>query len=245
VGPLSPRIRSGTISLAAIPLAACLAVPPPTGAGGDGSPADLEGDVLYLSFDGPEPLTYAPGATALASAPDGFLVPGRYGDGFDADAAWLGIADLGAAAGPPMTIEAWIYPRSEGCRVILGDASNGGPPDLQLRLTTMGNVSFKSSGAATPTIEVTSSVAVAELETWTHIAVTWDGTTASYYRGGFFADAKPMEVSDWDDDGAPFAAGIVSDGTCPARGILDELKVSSDVKSADQIQASMFHDPTR
>lgn len=124
----------------------------------------------------------------------GGYVPGKYGKGYNFDKADTKI-DAGSGAslddlknGAGLTAEAWIYPKSVGEQtanggVIIGKAT--GPTNTVangwfLLLTTSNAIKFTADGS-TDLVRTTGTTAgnVVTLNTWNHVAVTWDGSVTA------------------------------------------------------------------
>jgi hypothetical protein len=147
-------------------------------------------------------LTYVPVpgvADVSANANNGallggiFLGGGKYGSAldFDGTSSRVVIPDNGVGLTSPFTLEAWVKPTvNTGSQVIVAKEGsylmavrNG---TLQYAITTAGTGGYVNTGLAVPA------------GTWSHVAVTYDGTTALGYVDGV-ADSIP----DQDPDGGP------------------------------------------
>lgn len=87
--------------------------------------------------------------------------------------------DLGNSSkfqlGGSITLSAWIYVTSLGNYAIISQPNTGGHT---FQLTSGGELTFGSLGGTT----VTSSGASVPTSTWTHVAVSYDGTNAYFYK---------------------------------------------------------------
>src|SRR4051812_22740656 len=92
-----------------------------------------------------------------------------------------------------ITFEAWVNPHSTKCNTILskGDGGNGSLTDFIIQVgydgTTCGvmDVSFFGVGAWD------ASITKVALNTWTHVAVTFDGTNKLFYINGVLDRTVP------------------------------------------------------
>ncbi len=78
---------------------------------------------------------------------------------------------------------------------------------------------------------------------WIHLAVTWDGKDARFYRNGSLAATEPFSPTPCRVE-RPLYIGGTGVGLLPFHGWLDDVKISSYVKSESEIKASLDHDPT-
>lgn len=73
------------------------------------------------------------------------------------------------------------------------------------------------------------------LNTWTHIAVTYDGSTLRGYVNGRFTDDTSTSIN-VKDISADFAIGAYSSGSSYFKGAIDEVKIYPYASSAEQIK---------
>ena len=117
-------------------------------------------------------------AGAVASAPN-------YGGAFDGVDDVVRVSDVAALDFTnALTIEMWVYPTA------FDHVGGGMLPNLlnkaeyRLRSDNIGSSLSLVLADATPTIVTEATLSMA-LNTWTHIAVTWDGSVAQFYKNGW------------------------------------------------------------
>lgn len=103
--------------------------------------------------------------------------------------------------------------------------------DYQLGVTSGRTVAFRAQG----TIVIATSI-IMPVDTWTHLAVTYDGTTCKFYRNGVLAQTES----------APGALGnsmnemrIGRGSADPGSGLIDEVRLWNVVRTEAQISADM------
>ncbi len=82
-----------------------------------------------------------------------------------------------------------------------------------------------------------------ESGTWIHLAVTWDGEEARFYRDGTLWATEPLAAEPCPLEG-PLLLGATAPGVGHLAGWLDDVKLSNYIKSEAEIQDSRAHDPT-
>lgn len=88
---------------------------------------------------------------------------------------------------------------------------------------------------------VTTSQTSVALDSYTHVAVTWDGAEVRFYVNGSLADAAPFAFTSCELGGfRSWYIGRRNDGSRFFSGHIDELKVSRYAKTEAEI--SMSHD---
>ncbi len=123
---------------------------------------------------------------------------GRYAgaalfDGGDALSLTTSAGSINFNGSQAFTLGAWVYRTGEGTVLSKWSESAGG---LRLSLTGSGSIEItNSTGTA-------SSAGTVNLDTWTHIAVSYDGSQAAFYINGTQAGANA-----WSNDPS-FAEGI-------------------------------------
>ena len=125
---------------------------------------------------------------ATATPPAVYSIGYYTGDGSD-DYVNLGTSDMFIEA-KPMSIVAWIYPETLGGnslgRIVMKRNSEATNTGISLSIAANYAVDFRVSG--TTTLDHKTSTGRYPQNTWTHIAVSWDGTTEAdnaplYYNG--------------------------------------------------------------
>lgn len=145
-------------------------------------------------------------------------------------------AELNAAG--PITIEAWVKrDAANRYETLLG---NGHASSYWLGFTASGKLRFSAHG--NDPVDSNASVGAGA---WNHVAVSYDGTTRSFYINGALdkvstAGSGPLAPApsgralgigfDADDDFAPNYFG----------GLIDNVRIWSGVRTPDLIQATMF-----
>ncbi len=139
----------------------------------------------------------------------------------------------------PFTLGAWVYRQGGGTLISKWSDSTSGQQDLRLSLSGSGQIVLDSS---TSSAGSSSSVAA---DTWTHVAVSYNGTQAAFYING-----APAGTSTWSDNptfGAgtspsPVMVGAYQGASAPAgffSGRLDEVAVFDRALSEQEIQTRL------
>jgi hypothetical protein len=226
--------------LVSAPLAtACLSVP-------ESDPIDAQGNLVYLPFEGAAAaslVNLADGDRATVRAAEFGEGEPRHGQALVAGAVLLD--DLPAGLRPPLTIEAWIRTASEdvNCLVVLSNAD----------FERQADVAFEVRGDGLLSLGTVDNVRAVAFDTdpvgddrWHHVAVTWDGEPGTDGAVAFFVDAVEqapltLTVPSDDADHGDYAVRERRDAAaeCVANGAIDEVKLSSRIKTQAEIEASM------
>jgi chitodextrinase len=159
-----------------------------------------------------------------------------------------GSGDLANLYNSGMTVMAWIYPTATGGHIIDKDNKVVGGWRLDMETNTVG---FYVAEGQTDVIRESASTIV--LNTWQHVAVTWDGSTSGgnihIYINGVLADGTSQDGTGpfGSDAAAPFTiANRPYDAAVGFTGVIDEVRVYNKVLSASEIQtiASDTQPPT-
>jgi hypothetical protein len=151
----------------------------------------------------------------------------------DADGSHLRVANA-PALNPTggITIEAWIRPTSfDDFPTIVGKQFSTG---YWLGLNGVGRIRYYASGSGTSR----DGVRAVPLGQWTHVAVTFDGTTRRYYIDGALdlsqstPDALPINVE-------PLGIGADSNGAFDFEGNLAEVRIWSIARTQDEIRRDL------
>jgi hypothetical protein len=143
-----------------------------------------------------------------------------------------------------ITLEAWIYPTFwkanpyEGC-VINKESSTGGDNGYMLRVGDNGKINFNIGSSGWN--ELTTDMNTLQLNTWQHIAATYNGTNMTIYKDGIavissnFTGAignsvNNLIIGDW---------ATLTWGTRNFPGRIDEVKIWNIAKSQNEIQSGM------
>ena len=164
---------------------------------------------------------------------------GKFGSAlsFDGTSSWVTIADansLDLTTG--MTIEAWVSPSSGTAwrAVVLKETSGG----LAYALYSANNGSRPAGFVhTTADVGVTGTAAV-PLNSWTHLALTYDGATLRMYVNGILVKS-----------GSASGAGVTSSGPVRIggdsvwgeyfRGLIDEVRIYNRALTGGEIQTDM------
>ena len=248
--------------VAALALAGCLNSPPASmdaggGADADAAPPDpavdiaLIGDLLTLDCNddgGSTLLLDRSGASRHADLGDGSRVEGAFGGGQAIGPATSIFLprdpDLGPQLNQGFTVEAYVWLASAGQVATIAGDHVAADPTLTFEVEVQNEVRIgyttNDSGVEEP---VSSAELELPLETWTHVAVTWDGSTLAFYLDGALVSTEPETAVI-----APVAdrrfvhIGSRADGSRRLVGAIDEVKISSYAKSEEQIAASKDFD---
>ncbi|MBS1583516.1 MAG: fibronectin type III domain-containing protein [Bacteroidetes bacterium] len=145
--------------------------------------------------------------------------------------------------GTKVTVEAWIYPtawRTESWRGNIINKEGAATQGYMIRCGANGTLSF-NIGDGTNWREVFSPVGALTLNTWQHVAGTYDGTTMRAYINGvevgsltasfsIASSPNPVIIGDW---------AVSSTGERCFPGKIDEVRVWNKTLSASTLQAHM------
>ena len=167
------------------------------------------------------------------------MATGKYGAAlaFNGANAWVTInaaPSLGVAGA--MTIEAWVNPSNgSGWRTVLLQETSG---NLAYALYSANSAS-RPAGYVRTTAEasVTGTAAVA-LNTWTHLALTYNGSALRFYRDGTLVRTTATTGVIAPERDRCGSAGIPS-GVRYFAGTIDEVRVYNRALTATEIQVDM------
>jgi len=244
-GSFTYTISDGQATASAVVRVTVAAPPPP--------PPPADGLVLALGFD------EVSGATATDSSPSGrngtitgaLRVPGKVGNAlsFDGIDDWVTVID--GAAGTPLdlttglTVEAWVNPAAMSGweTVVLKEAGT----NLMSYGLYAHDGAPRPGGVAAPAgyvrvagvDQAVRGISPLALNTWTHVATTYDGTTQRIYVNGTLVASRAQ-------------SGAIAVGNQPLRiggnasfageffqGLIDEVRVYNRARTEQQIQADM------
>ena len=134
-----------------------------------------------------------------------------------------------------MTVEAWVY-REDASRTE-AVLSHGGIADGFFFGFAGEKIRFGRSGG----FAVLSNDPVPSKQ-WTHVAVSYDGTTARFYVDGANAGAIPLQHSGWEGSHPLRLGATVGGGVARFRGSLDEVRLWSGARPASQIAGNRFRE---
>ena len=141
--------------------------------------------------------------------------------------------------GTQITLEAWIYPtawRTSSFEGTIINKESLASQGYMLRCGNNGQLSF-AFGNGTSFPEVQSAVGTLTLNTWQHVAATYDGTTMRIYRNGVQVGSLANTTS---IASSPVALTIGSSVSYPARtfaGRIDEVRIWNVARSAGELGA--------
>lgn len=238
---------------------------PDAAPGEDGGPPDPPpppdprfGNVLFYTFDGDigeVSMARDRGPHGLDGHYNGsFNTGGRYGQGHrlddgdgDTQQRVLRISDDSRLfLGNRLTIEAWISPSEDQDQAIFSDLDGTDAPDTEysFELTAGGGLAFYSNDdCADGELVAATDAAGVPVGTFTHVAVTWDGTDARFYVAGALVDTVPFASTPCEYPGLrAWFVGRRSGGANVFDGVIDEVKVSDYPKTEAEIRMSMEYD---
>lgn len=165
---------------------------------------------------------------------------GKFGGAlsFDGVNDWVTVADSASLdLSTRGTLEAWIAPTvTSGWRTALMKERSGG---LAYALYAHTPSNAPNSEVATTTAEesITATAPLA-LNTWTHLAVTWDGTTQRLYLNGVLNASRTLSGTLINTTGALRFGGNGVWGEWFS-GRLDEIRICNRALTASEIQTDM------
>jgi four helix bundle protein len=174
-------------------------------------------------------------------------VPGKIGQALEFNPNIENLVTMGAQdalfpEGQPVTISAWIKPRTEGanniCRIVDRGVTSAGP---LFGCTSFGGFRFQATGSAN--IQVSSATNILLFNQWQHVAMTWDGSTNAsgvhlYQNGEETAYSVQTNGSSLTNNSATSFAigGSVTTAARTFDGAIDEVRVYNRVLSSSEIK---------
>ncbi len=150
----------------------------------------------------------------------------------------LTVSDLGIDGSNPKTIEAWVYVRTFNAAGVISMGSTGTDGhDFTLRLTE-GNREWQAQfwGGGDIVFEVPDS-----FREWTHIAMSYDGTTVQIFANGVLLESEEVEL---DTQPGQFGLRLGKWYTFPYfHGSIRDVRVWNVARSESEIQATMNSSP--
>ena len=136
-----------------------------------------------------------------------------------------------------MTIEAWVYPEQNfddpaGCQTLMELEDQ---PGTSYWFGTCPKLRFQRSDG-------TFVESAAELRTyrWTHVAVSYDGTAATFYMNGKAVGSVPLPNNNNNFTVRTLEIGGTESAGAYYRGYIDEMRLWSVARSEDEIRSGIF-----
>ncbi len=141
---------------------------------------------------------------------------------------------LNLSGNDALTLEAWVRRTSNSpyWQVAFTKGSSGG--HYGLTTSGVGSLQFELSGN-----QLETSGGLIQLNTWTHIAGTWDGSTMRTYVNGVFQNSHSYSGS-MRPQNAPFVVGSSNAGSTIEswQGQIDEVRIWNTARSGAQIRST-------
>ncbi|HEY8147077.1 MAG TPA: LamG domain-containing protein, partial [Kofleriaceae bacterium] len=226
----------------------------------DAGPRDpLLGNVLTYTFDGDDSATeviHDRSGNRLDGALEGGSVQlgGQYGLCVGDNGSGSPIVELPSHpllhVGSALTLETWVYRTrieiGEGLITIFDPVTQTGELIFEILPDDGLWFGIASGDCDAPTMQAVSlpaGTAPIGADEWVHVAVTWDGDHARFYKAGEEVYDDSLTATPCPSD-RPLTLGATGSELLPLEGWLDDVKISSYAKTASEIQASAAHDPT-
>lgn len=139
---------------------------------------------------------------------------------------------LVSVANTSFTIEAWVYRNAAQLGTIYSKHNLAYNKGLTIAINGAGNLSCKINSSTW------NSTALLALSRWNHVAVTFDGTTYSYYINGVLDKTFSVPAVEYVADSAFIGKRILGDAFF--NGFIDEVYILKKAKNAAAIQDGMF-----
>jgi len=138
-----------------------------------------------------------------------------------------------------ITVEGWVYLNSTGNRWILGKE----PVNSTYELFAEGTYFVMRINDCVPSCRHALG-GTQVVDTWTHVAGTYDGQNIRLYVNGSLVDTEPY-VAAITTNTSPVQIGAFSSGTSyQMDGYIDDVRIYNYVRSEDQINEDMSNGPT-
>jgi glucose/arabinose dehydrogenase len=171
------------------------------------------------------------------------ITTGKFGSAlnFNGSSNWVTVNDsasLHLTTG--MTVEGWVYPTANGSggatwrAMAVKETATG----LAWALYPFGDAGFPSGHAFTASEQWARGTSVLALNAWSHVAVTYDGTTVRFFVNGTQVGTK-AQTGSLVTSSQPLRFG--GDAVWPEwfKGRLDEIRIYNRALTAAQIQSDM------
>lgn len=222
-------------------------------------PDPLLGDVVTFTFDQDVTATevvHDQSGNRLDGALEGAAIVevGRHGRSAEWQGPDTAIAEVPASPrfdlGGVLTVELWVWRSRTGVHEGLVSLYDPETDRAEIALEILDDDGLGFTTAAAPcqdpvpvTVAAPPSAVTVPMGEWVHLAVTWDGADVRFYRGGALVHSAALAVTPCRID-RPLYIGATGPGHLGFEGTVDDVKISSYVKSEQQIELSMDHDPT-
>lgn len=131
----------------------------------------------------------------------------------------------------PFTVCCWIYHADSSRAIIFGDYNLPGTTGVNIELKTDHTVRFWWDGS--PDITFSNGVGAS---TWSHVAITYNGTQIKYYLNGVLKQTNTNTLSANSKTTGDFRLGADSrTGTTVLNGRLNDFRVYDECLSAEQV----------
>jgi len=173
---------------------------------------------------------------------------------FDGSTGYVFLSsDNGLAIGDSVSVEAWVLATSWAATsaqnsIFCKHSWTSGEQGYVLRAGGSGVLSFNiagidSNGIPVSWVEIMSPSGALSLNTWTHVAGTYDGNNLKLYVNGAMVATLAFKGTIVPSTAYPARIGALSDiGIAPSRywsGLMDEIRVWHSVRTQSDIQANM------
>lgn len=137
------------------------------------------------------------------------------------------------------TIGVWVYPRSlpdgyAGLAEKFGGGGQGAGYQLLMSGSNSVELWLMSGGVST---QVLSAANIFGLNAWTHVAVTWNGSTVQFYKNGQPFGSAQAQPGSAGANTLPLVIGADSGYTGRLNGILDDLQIHNRGLTATEVQS--------
>lgn len=144
--------------------------------------------------------------------------------------------------GTAITLEAWIYPTAWNTNAYDGNVickeDNSGNNGYMLRVGAGGKLNFALGDGTKAWSEITTGVLLS-LNTWQHIAGTFDGSMMRVFVNGVAVDSAKAGISIGNASNVNLFLGAHSSYTRFFKGIIDEVRIWNICRTTSQLYNSM------
>ena len=137
-------------------------------------------------------------------------------------------------AEPPMSIEAWVFVETNKFMTIV---SHNFDKSFYFGLTDSRKMRFYRSGGFPHFADSTDKV---PLERWTHLAVTYDGTKATFYLDGLFSGDEVLSHAGGSEIQELWIGNDMNSANLGFQGCIDEIRIWDTARSQTEIVTNRF-----